>query len=329
MKVLVTGPTGLLGNNLVRELLKDDQYEVYAFVHSNRSKAKLEGLPVKIVIGDILDAEKVSEAVEGMDVVFHCAASTKVYPPKDPKIYSVNIDGTQNIIEACIQHKTHRLIHVGTANSFGFSNGPDILRNEDRDYNSHKIGMGYMDSKRTAQDNILSAVKEKGLNAVIVNPTAMLGAYDHLPSSGQFVLALYKGEVPGYTNGGKNFIAVSDVCGAMINAITKGRIGECYILGGENMTYEEFFHKISEVLHIKPPRFKFPVWMIHIYGKVSSFFGRLFKFKPTVSREIAIASTKYFIYDSGKAKRELNLRETPIEEAIMECYRWFEKEQYV
>lgn len=329
MKVLVTGPTGLLGNNLVRELLKDDQYEVYAFVHSNRSKAKLEGLPVKIVIGDILDAEKVSEAVEGMDVVFHCAASTKVYPPKDPKIYSVNIDGTQNIIEACIQHKTYRLIHVGTANSFGLSDEPNVLRDETSDYNANCIGLGYMDSKYIAQKKVLKAVKERDLNAVIVNPTAMMGAYDHLPSSGQIVLALHQGRVPGYTNGGKNFIAVRDVCNAMINAVTMGRVGECYILGNTNMNYEDFFKKISEVIHVAPPKFKFPVWLIYIYGNLSSFLGRIFRFKPTISREIAITGTRFFFYDNTKAINELQLNQTPIDEAVQDCYDWFKEMNYL
>lgn len=329
MKVLVTGPTGLLGNNLVRKLLKDDKYEVYCYVHSNRSKKKLEGLPVNIVIGDILDSVKVEEAVAGMDVVFHCAASTKVYPPQDPKIYSVNVDGTRNLIEACIKHNTHRFIHVGTANSFGLSDNPNDIRNEESSYNSDSIGMGYMDSKKIAQDEILEAVKGRGLNAIIVNPTAMMGAYDHLPSSGQVVLALYQGKVPGYTNGGKNFVAVKDVCHAMISAVTNGRIGECYILGHENMTYHEFFDKISNILHIKPPSFKFPNWLIYLYGSLSSFLGRVFRFKPTISREIAITGTKYFYYDNSKAVEELGFLETPIDEAIKDCYNWFKEEGYL
>lgn len=329
MKVLVTGPTGLLGNNLVRELLNCGGYEIYAFVHSDRSKVKLEGLPVHIVIGDILDRDRVFEAIAEMDVVFHCAASTKVYPPRDPKIYSVNIDGTRNIIEACIHHNTQRLIHVGTANSFGISDSPEIIRNEESPYNSDVIGMAYMDSKKTAQDEVLKAVRQRNLNAVVVNPTAMIGAYDHLPSSGQVVLALYQGKVPGFTNGGKNFIAVTDVCNAMINAVTMGKVGECYILGNENMNYQEFFNKIGAVLEIKPPKFKFPKWLILVYGNLSSFFAGIFNYKPTVSREIAITGTKYFFYDTSKARKDLKLGETPIDEAIRDCYVWFKEKGYL
>lgn len=329
MKVLVTGPTGLLGNNLVRELLKDKRFEVSAFVHSDRSKKKLEGLPVKIVIGDILDKDRVKEALSGVDIVFHCAASTKIYPPKDPKIYDVNINGTKNIIEGCLEHDTRRLIYVGTANSFGFSDRPNEIRNETSSYNSDLIGMGYMDSKLEAQNLILKAVNEHKLNAVIVNPTAMLGAYDHLPSSGQIVLAMYQGKIPGYTVGGKNFIAVKDVCRAMISATEKGRIGECYILGNKNTTYYDFFHMISDELHVKPPSFRFPNWLVILYGNVNSFFGKLFGFKPTVTREVAITGTKFFYYDNSKAKEELGIEFTPVEDAIHECYEWFKQEKYL
>lgn len=329
MKALVTGPTGLLGNNLVRELLKDGRFEVFAYVHSNRSKKKLEGLPVKIVIGDILDKARVQEAIAGMDVVFHCAASTKIYPPKDPKIYDVNINGTRNIIEACIKNNTHRLIYVGTANSFGFSNAPNKVRNENSSSNSKVIGLGYMDSKLEAQSLILKAVNERKLNAIIVNPTAMLGAYDHLPSSGQIVLAMYQGKIPGYTTGGKNFIAVKDVCQAMISAVEKGRIGECYILGNKNTSYYDFFRMISNELHIKRPSFRFPNWLVVLYGNFNSFFGKLFGFKPTVTREIAIAGTKFFYYDNSKAIEELGIEFTPVEDAIHECYEWFKQEKYL
>lgn len=329
MKVLVTGPTGLLGNNLVRELLNDGRFEVHAFVHSNRSKKKLEGLPVEIVIGDILDKDRVQEAISGMDVVFHCAASTKIYPPKDPKIYDVNINGTNNIVEGCLKHNTHRLIYVGTANSFGFSESSSEVRNEASPSNSRVIGMGYMDSKLEAQHLVLKAIHEKSLNAVIMNPTAMLGAYDHLPSSGQIVLAMYQGKVPGYTVGGKNFIAVRDVCRAMISAIEKGRIGECYILGNQNTSYYDFFNMISKELGIKAPSFRFPNWLVIFYGTLNSFVGRLFGFKPTVTREIAITGTKYFYYDNSKAKNELGVEFTPVEDAIHECYEWFKQEKYL
>lgn len=325
MKVLVTGPTGLLGNNLVRELLKNDRYEIYAFVHSNRSRVKLEGLPVNIVLGDIMDADKVSEAIEGMDVVFHCAASTKIYPPKDPKIYSVNIQGTRNVIEACIRNNTNRLIYVGTANSFGFSENPNEIRNEGSVYNSNQIGMGYMDSKKKAQDEVLEAVRERNLNAVIVNPTGIMGPYDHLPSSGQIVLALHRGKIPGYTDGGKNLIHVRDVCQAMINAVTMGGIGECYILGNQNLTYAQIFQMISKELNVAPPGFKFPKWLIILYGRINSFLARTFGYKPIVSREVAITSTKFLFYDSSKALRDLKLKQTNIQEAVRECNDWFKQ----
>lgn len=329
MKVLVTGPTGLLGNNLVRELLKDQRFEVNAFVHSDRSRKRLEGLQVNIIIGDILDQERVKTAIAGMDIVFHCAASTKIYPPRDPKIYDVNVNGTKNIMEACLYHKTKRLIYVGTANSFGMSNSSDILRDEKSMFNGAKVRMGYMDSKKEAQDIVLEAVRQKGLNALVINPTTMFGPFDHLPSSGKVIPALFKGKIPGYTDGGRNYINVKDVCLAMINSIELGRIGECYIIGNKNLTHHELFSLISKELNVKPPRIKFPSWLTIIYGTLGSFFARVLNYKPTLSKEFAIASTKYFFYDNSKAINELGLTLTPISDAIHECYEWFKQENYL
>ena len=329
MKVLVTGPTGLLGNNLVRELLKDKCFEVSAFVHSNRSKKKLEGLPVKIVIGDILDKTKVQEAVTGMDVVFHCAASTKIFPPRHPKIYDVNINGTKNVVESCLDQDTKKLIYVGTANSFGMSDIPEIIRNEKSNFNGAKVRMGYMDSKMRAQEIVLQMVDEKGLNAVVINPTTMFGPYDHLPSSGKVIPALFNGRVPGYTDGGRNYIDVKDVCRAMINSIELGKIGECYIVGNKNLTHHELFELISNELGVSPPRFRFPSWLTILYGSINSFFARIFNFEPTLSKEFAIASTKYFFFDNSKALKELNLTLSPLPNAIHECHEWFKKENYL
>ena len=166
----------------------------------------------------------------------------------------MNIEGTENVIQAIKDNNVKRLVYVGTANSFGNGSSLDDLGDETNEYTAHKYGLD-LDSKKKAQDLLLDAVKKDGLPAIIVNPTFMIGPYDSKPSSGTMVLAIYNGKVPGYTRGGKNYIAVKDTAVAIANGITMGRIGECYILGNENLSYKDAFEKIvyNKALNLEWP----------------------------------------------------------------------------
>jgi dihydroflavonol-4-reductase len=328
MEILVTGPDGVLGSNLVRELIHRN-YKVSVFLEPGKKPVTLEGLPIKKYFGNILDEPSLDIAIKGKDVVFHCAAATSVFPARNPKVNEVNITGTQLVINSCLKHQIKRLIYVGTANSFEYGNSIDSPGTEKGSYVSMKFGLDYMDSKKKAQDLILSAVKEKNLPAIVVNPTFMIGPYDSRPSSGAMILGIYQKRVPGYTLGGKNYVAVKDVATAMANAITMGRIGECYILGNINLSFKEMFETIAQTIGVPAPKRKLTNFMVISYGILNSFFAKVFKYNPAVTKELAQISCENHFYSPNKAREELLLPSTPIETAIKECFEWFSENNYL
>lgn len=328
MKILVTGPDGVLGSNLVRELLNRN-YNVSVLLLEGTQSPTLDGLDITKFYGNILNTADLDKSFEGMDVVIHCAASTSVYPARDPFVNKVNIEGSQNIIDASLKHNIKRLVYVGTANSFGFGSTLDNPGKEGNPYISIKYGLDYMDSKRKAQELVLESVEKQKLPALIVNPTFMIGPYDSKPSSGAMILAVYNGKVPGYTYGGKNYVAVKDAAVAIANAVTMGRIGECYILGNENLSFKDAFEKIATTIGAKVPKRGLSNGIVKAYGSINSFLAKVFKFTPAVTKELAAISTENHFYSPEKARKELLLPATPIEVAIKECYDWFEENGYL
>lgn len=328
MKVLVTGPDGVLGSNLVRELLKRN-YEVSVLLLEGTKSPTLEGLPITSYYGNILNVDSLEVPFQDKDIVIHCAAATAVFPARNAFVNKVNLEGTRNVANAVLKNNVKKLIYIGTANSFSFGTTKDKAGVEDTPYKSLQYGLDYMDSKRYAQEMILEAVKSEGLPAVIVNPTFMIGPYDSKPSSGQMILALHNGKIPGYTSGGKNYVAVKDVAFAIANAIDKGRIGECYILGNENLTYQEAFTKLANAIGAKPPKLKMADPIVKAYGSINTTLAKIFKFEPAVTKELAIISCDHHYYNVEKARRELDLPQTPIEVAVKECFEWFKENGYL
>ncbi|MBW6536392.1 MAG: NAD-dependent epimerase/dehydratase family protein [Mariniphaga sp.] len=328
MKILITGPDGVLGSNLVRELL-NREYKISVLILDGTLTPTLDHLPIDRYYGNILNPVDLDLCVRDQDCVIHCAACTRVYPAHDELINLVNIEGSRNIAEACLKHGIKRLIYIGTANSFGYGSTLEDLGKEGNPYTSVKYGLDYMDSKRKAMELILEYVHEKNLPAIIVNPTFMIGPYDSKPSSGQMILALYNGKVPGYTNGGKNYIAVKDAVVATANAVTEGRIGECYILGNENLTYREAFKRFAKVIEVNPPKIRLSNVTVKIFGELNSFLARWLKFKPAITKELAAISCDRHYYSAEKAINELGLPQTPIEVAVKECFEWFRDNNYL
>lgn len=326
MKILVTGPDGVLGSNLVRELLSRN-YEVTALLEDGKPAPTLDGLPIRRISGNILNQNDLDQTIDGQDIVVHCAASTSVYPARSPQVNKVNIEGTKNVIESIKKHKTKRLIYVGTANSFGFGTleNPGV---EGNPYTCRKYGLDYMDSKRAAQEIVLNAVKQDNLPIIVVNPTFMIGPYDSKPSSGTMILAIHKNKVPGYTKGGKNYIAAKDAATAIANAITMGKIGECYILGNENLSYKNAFELIANTIGAKPPKIKLSNFVVKTYGTVNSTLAKIFNYNPAVTKELAIISCENHYYSPEKARKELGLPQTPIKIAVKECFDWLDQNGY-
>lgn len=327
MKILVTGADGLLGSNLVRELLKRD-HTIRAFVQPGRQQKTLEGLTLEKFPGNLLNADEVLKSSEGCDGIIHCAASTSVWPTRSEIVNTVNIEGTKNIIHAVQKNNIQRMIYVGTANSFGFGSkeNPGV---EGNPYKSATYALDYMDSKYKAQQLILKEVKENQLPAVIVNPTFMFGPYDSNPSSGAMIVALYKGKVPGYTSGGRNYVCVKDAAVAIANALTKGRIGECYILGNQNLSYKEAFNKIASTIGVKPPKLPIPSVFAKLYGGIGTAIGKMSGKTPAISYPLSRIACDEHYFSPAKAVQELELPQTPIETGIRECFEWLQENGYL
>jgi len=327
MKVLITGADGLLGNNLVRELLSRNYEVSVMLLNEQLPTLGLNELPIQRHFGNILDKSAVANAISGHDMVIHAAASTKVYPARDSIIREVNVTGTSHIIEACLKHKVKRLIHIGTANSFapGCKQKPG---NENGRYNGFKYGLDYIDSKYDAQNLVLNAVATKGLNAIIVNPTFMIGPYDTKPSSGGLILALFHKKIPFYTKGSKTYIAVKDAAVAIANALTLGQAGECYILGNHNLSYQEAFELIAETIGVSAPKFSVPSQIIKLYGMYNSWFAKISGGVPSVTKELAILSSEHHCYSGEKARQQLNMPNTDLRISVKECFEWFQQNGY-
>jgi len=327
MEVLVTGADGFLGNNIVRELLIRG-HSVKAFIQKNSPITTLDEMPLKKIYGDILILEEVEQAAQGCDYIIHAAANTYIWPQRSEIIRKVNYDGTLHVIKAALKASVKRLVSIGTANSFG--NG--TLENpgdETSPFTAGKYALDYIDSKLEAQKTIFKYVKEEGLNAVILNPTFMLGPYDTKPSSGALLLALYNKEVPGYTAGGKNFVYVKDVAVAACNALSMGRSGECYIMANENLSYKSFNKLVAGSFGVKAPKWYIPTPFILLFGLLSQWWAILTKTTPKVSLAVAQLSLITNYYTSAKAIRELGMPQTPIKKAVEEAFDWFKQNGYL
>lgn len=326
-KVFITGGAGLLGSNVIRELLERN-YEVLALVENGPPAFTIENLPIRIITGDILNPNSYEKEMANCEYVIHAAASTSVWPTRSEIVNKINISGTQNICRSTKKLGLLKMVHVGTANTFGFGNLEDT-GNENKEFNSAGYGLDYIDSKYKVHQWILDQVKNENLQVTIVNPTFMLGPYDSKPSSGEMVRNFYLGKIPAYTPGGRNFIYVKDAAVGVINALEKGGIGESYILGHRNMNYKEFFALMSKTLDCKSPKLSFPKWAFMIVARINVLIAKIGGFAPkTFPTLVNIAYDEQF-FSSSKAIKEIDLPQTSIEQAVEECFHWMKENNYL
>jgi len=327
LKVFVTGADGFLGSNIVRVLLERGE-QVRAFIQKGRDTGTLTDLPIEKTEGDLLDLKDVEAAMKGCDHVIHAAANTSIWPTRSHIVRQVNIQGTKNIIQAVKSNDIKKMIYIGTANSFGAGTKQNP-GDESCKFNAAKYKLDYIDSKYESHKIILNAIKEDNINAVIVNPTFMIGEYDSKPGSGALILALYNNKVPGCTNGGRNFINVKDAAIGTCNALKMGRKGESYILGNENLSYAEFNDLVCTELDANAVHRRIPHIFIYLYGYISEFISFFTRSEPVVSVAVARVSTDNNYYISTKAINELELPQTPVRNAIREAFDWYVKNDMV
>jgi dihydroflavonol-4-reductase len=328
VKIFLTGTSGLLGNNTALELLKRGHQVKGLFRHESEAALLERHEHFELFFGDITDRDRMIEGVKGCDAVIHTAADTSQWPDRSPAFVATNVEGTRNLVEAAKLAGVRRGVFVSTANSLGFGSRENP-GDENTPPNFEQYGIGYMETKYEAQQIVLREARENDCPFLVVNPTFMIGPRDFKPSSGQMVIAVAKGKVPGYPCGGKNLVYVGDVAAAIANALELGRAGECYLLGHANLSYREIFTKIAEVVGTKPPGLAIPKWATLAFGMVGTISGKLFGITPKVSYKMARVSCDGHYFTARKAVEELNMPQTPIETAIEECYEWFKAHGYL
>ncbi len=328
MKVLVTGANGFLGSHIVQNLLSRD-YEVRAFILKGTSLETIAGLPCEIYEGDLLNRDDLKASMNTCDYLIHTAAITDVWPTKNKLSWKLNYELVVQLAEIVRQQGIKKYVHVGTANSFGFGSktNPGF---EEMPFNSEKYGLDYINSKKVAQDYLLKeAQKEKPLPVIIINPTFMIGENDTKPGPGEMIISVIKGKVPGYAKGGRSFAAVKDVAVATVNALEQGVIGECYITGGTNLNYQEFFGLIGKLANVKAPKRKIPTWFALTFAAIIEGWAKLRKKKPLLTVTMAKISGDGHYYSSSKAIKQLGYIQTPVEVALSEAIKWYETHGYI
>lgn len=319
-KVLITGANGFLGSWLAKHL-REKNHEVFALVRPNSDLSELEGINVQFVYGDITQLSTVHKACEGMDSIFHLAGLISYKSADRDKMNLVNITGTQNVIESCVQAGVRRLVHMSSVTAIGAGLDSTQVLNEDSRYNISHLNLGYFETKRQAEELVRTAVKSGSIDAVILNPSTIYGPGDAKKGSRKTQIKVARGEFPFYTSGGVNIVSVRDVVQGIHSAWRNGRTGERYILSGENLLIKDAFALIAQAAGQRPPSIELPEFALHALGIFSDLKAEL-GFRSSMSRETAYTSTLFHWFDSSKARRELEFDPKPARFAISESVAW-------
>jgi dihydroflavonol-4-reductase len=328
MKVLVTGATGFIGANLVRELLKQN-YQVKALVRQHSNQKNIEGLNIDTAHGDLRDRLSLDSALEDCEALFHVAASYTFWTRRPAEIYESNVGGTENILAAALTKGVKKVVYTSTESTIGVDKGSG-LGTEEMEINPDTLAGDYKKSKLEAERLALKMYGD-GLPVVIVNPTMPVGPFDIKPTpSGKLIVDFLNRKMPAYVNTGLNIIDVEDVAKGHILALEKGRPGERYILGNRNLTLKDIFIILEGISEIKAPRIRIPIWFTLFIAHIDEFIsGNILKRPPKVPLAGVKTSRKFRHFDCSKAINELGLPQTPVEEAFIKATEWYKDNGYI
>lgn len=321
MKVLVTGATGFIGGNVARALAAKE-YEVRALIRPDSSTLTLKDTGIETAYGDVRDRDSVASAMSGCQRVVHCAALYTFWTP-DPKLmYDINVGGVRTVFEEAMRAGVERCVYTSTVSTVGIPKGG--IGTEGVQPSSKELVGHYKRSKYLGEKEALEAAS-KGLQVVVVNPTAPVGPWDVKPTpTGGMVLDFIRGRIPGYINTGMNLVDVADVAEGHVLALEKGKSGERYLLGNKNMILTEIFEVLEEISGKRAPKVKIPMWAALAAGYVDEFLeGRILKRQPRIPLEGLKVSRKPMHVSCEKAIKELGLPQSPIEGALEKAVRWF------
>jgi dihydroflavonol-4-reductase len=319
-RVVVTGASGHIGGNLVRALVARGT-RPRVLVHED-SRA-LAGLDVEVIAGDVLDAPSLAHAFEDVDVVYHLAARISLVERDEPLTRAVNVDGTRNVVEACLAASVRRLVHFSSIHALS-THPVDAPVDELRPLVEREPVPHYDRSKADGEREVLAGVA-RGLDAVIVNPTGVIGPHDHRPSHmGEVFVDLYHRRLSGLVVGGFDWVDVRDVVAGALVAADRGRCGERYLLAGHRATMRELAGLVEELTGRRAPRMVAPMWLARAAVPFATAIARLTRGRPRLTSASLHALRNHRAVVHAKATSELAYTPRPLRESVADTLAWFD-----
>ena len=323
MRVAVTGATGHLGSNLVRALVRrGDQVRVMIRDHV----VSLDGLDVERVPGDVRDEASLRRAFADVEVVYHLAAVISISGDPKGHVRAVNIEGTRRVAETALASGVRRMIHCSSVHAFdlyqrGAVDAIDEAWGRVPDQEPH---FAY-DRSKAAGERALREVMAKGLDAVILHPSGVVGPYDFGPSRmGRVLLGLYHRKLPSLLDGGFDFVDVRDVTQGLIAAADQGKSGENYLVTGHFLRVPELARLAEQITGVRPPRINAPMWLARVGVPFVEAVGRVTGREPLYTRESLAVLASHGRFTWKKAERDLGYSPRPTIDTLRDTYAWFE-----
>jgi dihydroflavonol-4-reductase len=325
-QALVTGGTGFVGANVVRELVAAGA-GVRVLARAGGDRRALDGVPVEIVEGDVLDAASVRRAVRGVQTVYHVAADYRLWTPDPAGLYRTNVEGTRTVLEAAGEAGVGRIVHTSSVGALGV---PADGRPGTEDTPVTLADMvGHYKRSKFLGEQVARELAGRGLPVVIVNPSAPIGPWDVKPTpTGQMVVDFMRGRMIATVDTGLNVVHVRDVAVGHLLAAERGRPGERYILGHQDLALAEIFRLLAEITGGRPPRFRVPYALAWLGAACCEGLSRLTRRPPAVPLTAVRMARKRMYFSSAKAVRELGLPQTDVRVALADAVAWFAARGY-
>jgi dihydroflavonol-4-reductase len=326
MTTLVTGATGFVGSHVARELVAAGE-PVRALARPNSRRQALDGVAVEWVEGDLRDEASLARALQGVRSVYHVAADYRLWAKRPQEIYENNVTGTKNLLAGALRARVEKFVYTSTVATIAVPRGASLPDETNRASVDEMVG-NYKKSKLIAEQEALRAAHE-GLPVIIVNPTTPVGPGDWKPTpTGRIILDFLRGRMPAYVDTGLNFVAVEDVARGHVLAAERGKMGERYLLGGNNMTLKELLDALAKITGLPAPTRQIPHAVALVAAYADAAFSRLMGREPRIPVEgVRIARHKMFVNDA-KAREELGYESTPVEAALERAVRWYTENSY-
>jgi dihydroflavonol-4-reductase len=328
MLAFVTGATGFLGSHVARALAEQGA-DLRLLVRPTSNLRNLEGLNTETTSGDLRDPASLEKAMSGCEVVFHVAADYRLWVQDPAEMYRSNVEGTRAILEAARKNKIRCVVYTSSVATMGFT-GNGRPADEDSPVSLADMIGHYKRSKFMAEQVAMEAGRND-LRVLTVNPTTPVGEQDIKPTpTGRIVVDFLKGKFPAYVETGLNLVDVRECALGHIAALEKGKSGERYILGGEDLTLKQILDKLGAISGLPSPKIKLPYFVAYAAGLVDqTVSGSLLGREPRATVETVRMGKKKMWASSDKAQRELGWKPVPAENALRRAVEWFRANAYV